>query len=69
MKGRHTGQPRGFEFVTYADPSVIEKVIQDKQVFDGKTVEIKRTIPKGTLTKGQRKKYLWVVYLPITEGW
>ena len=40
MKDRHTGQPRGFGFVTYADPSVIEKVIQDKHVFDGKTVSL-----------------------------
>ncbi|KAK8644193.1 hypothetical protein V6N13_123508 [Hibiscus sabdariffa] len=47
MKDRKTGQPRGFGFVTYAEPSVVDKVIEDTHVINGKQVEIKRTIPKG----------------------
>ncbi|XP_044505217.1 heterogeneous nuclear ribonucleoprotein 1 [Mangifera indica] len=48
MKDRYTGQPRGFGFITYADPSVVDKVIDDTHIINGKQVEIKRTIPKGS---------------------
>nr|GEX38744.1 heterogeneous nuclear ribonucleoprotein 1 [Tanacetum cinerariifolium] len=48
MKDRMTGQPRGFGFITYVDPLVVDKVIRDTHVFSGKQVEIKRTIPRGT---------------------
>ncbi|KAA8530195.1 hypothetical protein F0562_004904 [Nyssa sinensis] len=36
MKDRNTRQPRGFGFVTYADPSVVDKVIEDTHVINGK---------------------------------
>ncbi|CAJ1964768.1 unnamed protein product [Sphenostylis stenocarpa] len=48
MKDRQTGRPRGFGFITYADPSVVDQVIQENHVINGKQVEIKRTIPKGS---------------------
>ncbi|KAJ8754968.1 hypothetical protein K2173_015480 [Erythroxylum novogranatense] len=54
MKDRYTGQPRGFGFITYADPSVVDKVIEDTHIINGKQVEIKRTIPKGS---GQSKDF------------
>lgn len=38
MKDRRTGQPRGFGFVTYADPAVVDKVIQESHVINGKQV-------------------------------
>lgn len=38
MKDRKTGQPRGFGFVTYSDPSVVDKVIQDTHIINGKQV-------------------------------
>ena len=38
MKDRKTGQPRGFGFVTYADPSVVDQVIEDTHVINGKQV-------------------------------
>ena len=38
MKDRYTGQPRGFGFITYADPSVVDKVIEDDHVINGKQV-------------------------------
>ncbi|GAB2215105.1 hypothetical protein Drorol1_Dr00019480 [Drosera rotundifolia] len=47
MKDRHTQRPRGFGFITYADPAVVDVVIQEEHVINGKPVEIKRTIPKG----------------------
>lgn len=38
MKDRRTGQPRGFGFITYADPSVVDTVIQETHVLNGKQV-------------------------------
>ncbi|RXH89375.1 hypothetical protein DVH24_031732 [Malus domestica] len=39
MKDRKMGQPRGFGFVTYADPSVVDKVIEDVHVINDRQVE------------------------------
>uniref|UniRef100_A0A0C9S7R0 TSA: Wollemia nobilis Ref_Wollemi_Transcript_12942_1780 transcribed RNA sequence n=1 Tax=Wollemia nobilis TaxID=56998 RepID=A0A0C9S7R0_9CONI len=67
MKDRATGNPRGFGFVTYADPSVVDKVIKDKHVIDGKMVEIKRTIPRGNpATKGPKTKKIFVGGIPTS---
>jgi len=38
MKDRSTGHPRGFGFVTFADPAVCDNVVLDKHVIDGRTV-------------------------------
>lgn len=38
MRDRYTNQPRGFGFVTYADPSVVDKVIEDTHIINGKQV-------------------------------
>lgn len=38
MKDRKTGQPRGFGFITYADPSVVDKVIEDSHIINSKQV-------------------------------
>jgi heterogeneous nuclear ribonucleoprotein A1/A3 len=38
MKDRHTGQPRGFGFITYADPSVVDQVIMENHVINDKQV-------------------------------
>ena len=40
MKDRKTGLPRGFGFVTYAEPSVVDKVIEDTHIINGKQVRI-----------------------------
>jgi hypothetical protein len=40
MKDRKTGQPRGFGFVTYAEPSVVDKVIEDTHIINGKQVGV-----------------------------
>ncbi|KAL8131778.1 heterogeneous nuclear ribonucleoprotein 1 [Apium graveolens] len=67
MKDRHTGLPRGFGFITYADPSVVDKVIEDDHVFNGKQVEIKRTIPKGAgQSKDFKTKKIFVGGIPST---
>lgn len=68
MKERRTGQPRGFGFVTYADPSVVDKVIEDDHVINGKQVEIKRTIPRGggSSSKDFKTKKIFVGGIPTT---
>ena len=38
MKEKGTGRPRGFGFVTFANPSVVEKVLEDDHVIDGRMV-------------------------------
>lgn len=40
MKDRNTGQPRGFGFVTYADASVVDRVIEETHIINGKQVGI-----------------------------
>ncbi|CAN1321958.1 Heterogeneous nuclear ribonucleoprotein 1 [Linum perenne] len=65
MKDRKTGQPRGFGFVTYADPSVVDQVIQDTHIIKDKQVEIKRTIPRGAAgSKDFRTKKIFVGGIP-----
>ena len=38
MKDRHTGRPRGFGFITYADPSVVDTVIAETHIINDKQV-------------------------------
>lgn len=50
--------------MTYADPSVVDKVIEDTHILDGKTVEIKRTIPRGNMSKGPKTRKIFVGGIP-----
>ncbi|XP_038701701.1 heterogeneous nuclear ribonucleoprotein 1-like [Tripterygium wilfordii] len=34
MKDRYSGHPRDFGFITYADPSVVDKVIKDAYIIN-----------------------------------
>lgn len=38
MKDRFTGQPRGFGFITFADPSAVDKVMEDTHIINEKQV-------------------------------
>lgn len=38
MREKNTGKPRGFGFVVFADPSILDRVLEDKHVIDGRTV-------------------------------
>ncbi|RYR07176.1 hypothetical protein Ahy_B05g074493 isoform E [Arachis hypogaea] len=54
MKDRKTGQPRGFGFITYADPSVVDKVIEDNHVINGKQMSLETSLHamgKSRITK------------------
>ncbi|KAJ4837183.1 hypothetical protein Tsubulata_043722 [Turnera subulata] len=67
MKDRQTGRPRGFGFITYADPSVVDTVIQEDHAINGKQVEIKRTIPKGSAqTSDFKTKKIFVGGIPTS---
>ncbi|GAB2298967.1 hypothetical protein Dimus_033043 [Dionaea muscipula] len=46
MKDRSTGRARGFGFVIYADPAVAERVVKQKHMLDGRTVEAKKAVPR-----------------------
>eukprot|EP00262_Sarcandra_glabra_P000602 TRINITY_DN1071_c1_g2_i1.p1 TRINITY_DN1071_c1_g2~~TRINITY_DN1071_c1_g2_i1.p1 ORF type:complete len:472 (-),score=70.18 TRINITY_DN1071_c1_g2_i1:366-1781(-) len=46
MKDRTTGRARGFGFVVFADPGVAERVVMDKHIIDGRTVEAKKAVPR-----------------------
>lgn len=70
MKDRFTGRPRGFGFITYADPSVVDIVIREDHIINDKQVEIKRTIPKGAgQTNDFKTKKIFVGGIPtnVTE--
>lgn len=67
MKDRHTGRPRGFGFITYSDPSVVDTVIKEDHIIHDKQVEIKRTIPKGAAqTNDFKTKKIFVGGIPTT---
>ncbi|PWA85079.1 nucleotide-binding alpha-beta plait domain-containing protein [Artemisia annua] len=46
MRDRITGRARGFGFVVFVDPAVAEKVVLDKHMIDGRTVEAKKAVPR-----------------------
>lgn len=46
MKDRTTGRARGFGFVVFLDPAVAERVVKEKHVIDGRTVEAKKAVPR-----------------------
>jgi hypothetical protein len=41
MREKATGRPRGFGFVVFADPSILDRVLQDTHTIDGRTVRQK----------------------------
>lgn len=48
MKHKGTGRPRGFGFITFADPAVIDNVLSDDHVIDGRTVRRQLLQPSST---------------------
>ncbi|KAJ7550257.1 hypothetical protein O6H91_07G091100 [Diphasiastrum complanatum] len=68
MKDRGSGHPRGFGFVTFADPNVCARVLQEDQIIDGRTVDCKRSIPRENMAavKGPKTKKIFVGGIPTT---
>ncbi|KAF3436108.1 hypothetical protein FNV43_RR23200 [Rhamnella rubrinervis] len=46
MRDKTTGRPRGFGFVVFSDPSVLDSVLNDKHTIDGRMVEAKRALSR-----------------------
>ncbi|KAF8401964.1 hypothetical protein HHK36_012915 [Tetracentron sinense] len=46
MRDKITGRPRGFGFVVFSDPSILDRVLQEKHTLDGRTVEAKRALSR-----------------------
>ncbi|KAJ9154124.1 hypothetical protein P3X46_027493 [Hevea brasiliensis] len=46
MRDKTTGRPRGFGFVVFADPSILDRVLQDKHTIDSRTVEAKKALSR-----------------------
>ncbi|KAJ8556014.1 hypothetical protein K7X08_022772 [Anisodus acutangulus] len=46
MRDRNTGRARGFGFVVFANPVVAERVVKEKHMIDGRTVEAKKAVPR-----------------------
>lgn len=46
MRDKTTGRPRGFGFVVFSDPSVLDTVLNDKHTIDGRMVEAKRALSR-----------------------
>ncbi|KAL7103098.1 hypothetical protein ACP275_08G160200 [Erythranthe tilingii] len=46
MKDRTTGRARGFGFVVFANASVSERVVRERHIIDGRTVEAKKAVPR-----------------------
>ncbi|KAL3627315.1 hypothetical protein CASFOL_028678 [Castilleja foliolosa] len=46
MRDRTTGRARGFGFIVFANASVAEKVVRERHVIDGRTVEAKKAVPR-----------------------
>ncbi|KAL3505036.1 hypothetical protein ACH5RR_034877 [Cinchona calisaya] len=46
-KHRITGSPRGFAFVSFSDPAAVDLALHDSHDILGRTVEVKKAIPRG----------------------
>ncbi|KAM7254452.1 hypothetical protein ACFE04_003832 [Oxalis oulophora] len=67
MMDKYSGRPRGFGFVTFADPAVADKVLKQEHNIDGRTVEVKMTVPREDMdvNKGvTRTKKIFIGGIP-----
>ncbi|XVF36461.1 hypothetical protein REPUB_Repub19eG0060700 [Reevesia pubescens] len=55
-KDRNTKAPRGFGFVLFSEPSSADKALQDTHVVLGRTVEVKKAIPRSEQHQNQQQQ-------------
>ncbi|XP_009132928.1 heterogeneous nuclear ribonucleoprotein 1 [Brassica rapa] len=54
MREKATGRPRGFGFVAFSDPAVIDRVLQEKHHIDNRDVDVKRAMSREEQSPGGR---------------
>ncbi|XP_043722459.1 heterogeneous nuclear ribonucleoprotein 1 [Telopea speciosissima] len=66
MKDKYTKRPRGFGFITFADPAVVDKVLEEEHVINERQVEVKRTVPREDMhfNGGSKTKKIFVGGIP-----
>lgn len=55
-KDRTTGSPRGFAFVSFSDASALDKVLLDTHTILGRTVEVKKAVPRSEQNQYQQEQ-------------
>ncbi|KAM6565074.1 hypothetical protein CsatB_025072 [Cannabis sativa] len=53
MRDKTTGRPRGFAFVVFSDPSVLDNVLSEKHTIDGRAVDAKRALSREEQTSSK----------------
>ncbi|KAJ4903504.1 RNA-binding (RRM/RBD/RNP motifs) family protein [Raphanus sativus] len=54
MREKATSRPRGFGFVSFSDPAVIDRVLQTKHHIDNRDVDVKRAMSREEQSPGSR---------------
>ena len=54
MKDPLTNRSRGFAFLTFKDPSSIDKLLKTDHYIDGKKIDPKRAVPKDEYEKAEK---------------
>ncbi|KAJ8773283.1 hypothetical protein K2173_028460 [Erythroxylum novogranatense] len=57
-KDRNAGNPRGFGFVWFSETSFADEALKDAHVILGRTVEVKKAIPRGEQHQYNQEKHL-----------
>ncbi|CAK9137666.1 unnamed protein product [Ilex paraguariensis] len=54
-KDRNSGSPRGFAFVSFSDSDALNKALEDTHEILGRTVEVKKAIPRSEQHQNQQQ--------------
>jgi len=63
----NNGCSRGFGFITYENPEVLDKVLEMNHILDGKTIDPKRAIPRDRQDKTE-KIFVGGIHPDVTEA-
>jgi len=63
----NNGCSRGFGFITYENPEVLDKVLEINHILDGKTIDPKRAIPRDRQDKTE-KIFVGGIHPDVTEA-